>query len=986
MFVADASGKVFELPAGQTSLSMIGSGFTSPSALAFDSNGDLFVADNGTGADDVVEIYNTGTNGAFAAGTQKTLISATTPIGGMTLKNPTGLAFGADGTLYIADGTESRVVAYNPATGVGGLTVAVGASGLVTPQGLAADAAGNLYVADPGAQEVVIFSAAGVESTLSNVSGVTNPEGVAVDASGSVLIADGPTGNIVRVPSWNDQSQTAGLTPSEAITLETISPQVSSLAMDSSGNIAVASASGKAAYEVQRNAGSINLGQVPDGFSNSGTVYLMNAGNEPATVGSVTEPSNYSWITLDPATTNGCQPGTGPAGAWCMLTATFASPTGFATGSLVSGTAEIVVTTPSEQIPVTISGTPTSSPAQQQVVSFSQPACAVNSTPCSGYVGQQITVSATAVEGATAPNPGTPTGLAVSLGSTSPSSTCTLSTTTASGNTYSVTITLNGAGTCTVNATAASGTGPGNLPFGQATAQVPIAVSTITTPGVPALVVNQATWIGDFGVGYSGGFTSGANPVGGSFAVNSLGDVIDGNSYGAAIQIWTPSSSNGYPVTYTKTSIPMPSGSNVAGASVDAANNIYGANLYYGQLWKVPFVNGAYATTVPSSVPNCVGTAGSTPDTTFCAFTISGFANGEAEVNATAFDINGNLFLVSKLVSSGLNGIYEIPAASLATISGGNVAMTPIYTSDPNTIASIAFDAKGNLFFTDIQYGATSGGTPVNPGSSETYASNLFELANTGTASAPTYSNVAPGQTGGPVALQTFTNASGQIGNYDNAMSGVAADRTNGVAYFSTISDGIWEFADNGTPFTATSLPTFYAVAGKNGTTATPGDMTGGKGLAVGAPGTVYAVGADSTSDDLYMLTFGGTTAPITTHVAAYLGSSTTGPAVVVDNALAWCPTPGASLNFAFAGADASEFSGSQVTGCSAIVGGGGYDGSFSNPVAVASSYPVTVTPSSHHLVKTRVDAVAVEVLVLRISNAFAKLRSASTRGLSPIH
>ena len=34
-----------------------------------------------------------------------------------------------------------------------------------------------------------------------------------------------------------------------------------------------------------------------------------------------------------------------------MLTATFASPTGFATGSLVSGTAEIVVTTPSEQNP-----------------------------------------------------------------------------------------------------------------------------------------------------------------------------------------------------------------------------------------------------------------------------------------------------------------------------------------------------------------------------------------------------------------------------------------------------------------------------------------------------------------------------------------------------------------------------------------------------------------------------------------------------------
>ena len=54
-------------------------------------------------------------------------------------------------------------------------------------------------------------------------------------------------------------------------------------------------------------------------------------------------------------------------------------------------------------------------------------------------------------------------------------------------------------------------------------------------------------------------------------------------------------------------------------------------------------------------------------------------------------------------------------------------------------------------------------------------------------------------------------------------------------------------------------------------------------------------------------------------------------------------PDTGREPEFRVRGADASEFSGSQVTGCSAIVGGGGYDGSFSNPVAVASSYPVTV-------------------------------------------
>lgn len=615
-----------------------------------------------------------------------------------------------------------------------------------------------------------------------------------------------------------------------------------------------------------------------------------------------------------------------------MLTATFAPPTGFATGSLVSDTAKIVVTTPSEQIPVTISGTPTSSPAQQQVVSFSQPACATtNPTTCSGYVGQQVTLSATAIEGSTAPNPGTPTGLAVSLGSTSPSSTCTLSTTTASGNTYSVTITLNGAGTCTVNATAASGSGPGNTPFGQATAQVPIAVSTITTRGVPALVVNQGTFIGDI----SGGFTSGNNPAGGSLAINTVnGDVIEGNTYGNATQIWAPSSSNGYPVTYTVTNVGTCSevGSGTGGTSVDLSNNIYAGCIYWSHIYKVPFVSGAYATTVPAAVPQCAGGAA---DTTQCYISLgSGLAYGETGVTATLFDANGNLYFVSEpsgaAAHKGLNGVYMIPAASLATISSGTANVTPLYTSDVDTISSIALDANNNLFFTDSAY--VSG----DMSSSGSASSNLYELANTGTASAPTYTNSASA----PVLLESYTDSS--PGNYDDIMSGVAADQTNGIVYFSTKSDGIWAFANNGTPFTATSLPSFYAAAGNNGTTSDPGNMTGGKALAVGPHGSLYAVGYDpgnGYSDDLYKLTFGGTASPITTQVAAFEGAVTTGPAVVVDNALP-CTTA-ANLAFTFTGADASEFLGSQGSGCTSIAVGGG---TFGTPINSASSYRATIS------------------------------------------
>jgi sugar lactone lactonase YvrE len=935
LFVADSTaGKVFEFPTGSTSTTtptVIGSGFTSPAALAFDANGDLFVADGS--ANDVVEIPNIGTTGAFAAGTKQTILSASTTFDGTALQSPAALAVGPNGALYISDAGNKRVVSYNPITGQGGVTLATstinqGSSspiGLENPQGLAVDSSGNLYIADESQNLIFVVSSAGIVSIVTPASSVKNAKGVAVDASGSLSVSDNSSSNIVRIPNVSGT-----LTPSQAVTIETISPQASSLWMDSMGDLYVASAGGISANAILRNqtsGASINLGTVADNATNTGNVYLESSGNEALTLAAtdVTQPSNSPLFQLNAASTNSCQSGAQTSGSWCAFSALFEPTT--QTGSL-SGTAEIVLSTPSISIPVTISGTASVSALVPQVIVITP------TPPTTGYVGQQVALSATA----TSASPAVNSGLPVTVTSATPS-TCTV-TVISSGATTSFTVNLIATGSCTVDANQAGGNANSAVYGTAPTVPIDIAISNIiTTAGVPALVVNQATWIGDFGPSYSGGFTSGPNPAGGSFAVNSLGDVIDGNSYGKNIQIWTPSS-NGYPLTYTQIDIPMPSGSNVAGASVDAQNNIYAANLYYHQLWKVPFVSGAYATTVPSSVPNCVGSGGSTPDSTFCAFTISGFANGESEVYATAFDTNGNMFLVSELSATGQNGIYEIPAASLASISGGTIAMTPIYTTDPNSIASIAFDANDNLFFTDIQYGATSGGTPVNAGQSQTYASNLFELANTGTAASPAYSTVAPGQAGGPVLLQSFVNASSQIHTYDNAMSGVAADRTKGLVYFSTISDGIWAFADNGTPFSSTSLPSFYAVAGSNGTSFDATDMTGGKGLAVGAPGSLYAVGADSSSDDLYMLTIGNLATPI----AQFDGTAVTSSAAVVDNALAWCPSPAATLAFTFTGADASDFAATQGTGCSAVAGGGGYDGSFTNAIGVASSYPATIT------------------------------------------
>ncbi len=102
VFVADpGAGAVSEFAHGSTTPVAVGSGFINPDGVAFDANGNLFIADDGV--PEVVEIPNTGTAGAFVAGTQKIVISSSTLFGGTALANATALAVGPNGTLYISD-------------------------------------------------------------------------------------------------------------------------------------------------------------------------------------------------------------------------------------------------------------------------------------------------------------------------------------------------------------------------------------------------------------------------------------------------------------------------------------------------------------------------------------------------------------------------------------------------------------------------------------------------------------------------------------------------------------------------------------------------------------------------------------------------------------------------------------------------------------------------------------------------------------------
>jgi uncharacterized protein (TIGR03437 family) len=253
-------------PATQTQLSL---GITG--GLAVDSTGNVYFSDASNHAVRRV-LGSSGIIGTFA-GTLGT--SGTGGDGGpatsATLTTPAGLAFDSKGNLYIADAGGEDVRMVSVQTGnistVAGTPGKAGFSGnggaplsalLKTPSGVAVDAAGNLYIADASNAQVREVTA-GAGSTINTIAGqyesgysgdggpatsalLSSPNGVTVDASGTLYIADA-LNNRVRTVSGGtianyagaDHSQGDGGKASAALLFY---PQ--GIAWDSQGNLYIA--------------------------------------------------------------------------------------------------------------------------------------------------------------------------------------------------------------------------------------------------------------------------------------------------------------------------------------------------------------------------------------------------------------------------------------------------------------------------------------------------------------------------------------------------------------------------------------------------------------------------------------------------------------------------------------------------------------------------------------------------------------------------
>lgn len=239
-----------------------------PEQLAFDTAGNLYIADSG---DDLIREVNVAGVISTVAGNGQEGYSGDHGLAtNAELDSPHGVAIDANGNLYIADtnnhcirevsGGTITTIAGNGLAGSKGDGGAATAAQLDMPTAIAVDGQGNLYIADTENHRIrkitgttiTTVAGDGNEGYAGNGSAATaanlnEPTGIAVDATGNLYIGD-TSNQVLRMVSavTGDISTIAGSGvkgysgDGAALTVALASP--SGVAVDGSGNIYFADA------------------------------------------------------------------------------------------------------------------------------------------------------------------------------------------------------------------------------------------------------------------------------------------------------------------------------------------------------------------------------------------------------------------------------------------------------------------------------------------------------------------------------------------------------------------------------------------------------------------------------------------------------------------------------------------------------------------------------------------------------------------------
>lgn len=304
------AGSIY-VQAGGTPTAIVSTGLDQPQGVAVDGNGNVYIADQNH---DAIAEWSPASNSVI------TLISN-------QLYFPTGVAVDASGNVYISDQAPS--IKELPAGGSSVITVLttnmhfpyalavdsasniyysdpyfgavyewLAASSNVitvvsdpgTPNGVAIDAATNIYVSDANAPAVLerYAFAAGTSShtVFGALAGLATPSGVAVDGGGNLFV---PDQTYMNLNEWTAASGAYGALPG---TLK--EPQ--GVAVDASGNVYVSDIFSNAVYEYQRafvDTAAITEGAAA-GTDNLPVVLPTNAN----LTGPFTPTSDQSWLTI----------------------------------------------------------------------------------------------------------------------------------------------------------------------------------------------------------------------------------------------------------------------------------------------------------------------------------------------------------------------------------------------------------------------------------------------------------------------------------------------------------------------------------------------------------------------------------------------------------------------------------------------------------------------------------------------------------------
>jgi hypothetical protein len=430
--------------------------------------------------------------------------------------------------------------------------------------------------------------------------------------------------------------------------------------------------------------------------------------------------------------------------------------------------------------------------------------------------------------------------------------------------------------------------------------------------------VSQVNWLAPFP---NGGSLAGGNAAGGTFAVNSKGDVIIGTTYGNTVAMISP----------TGTVTTLGTYDNVGPITIDSDDNIYVGGAYNPEIIKVPYVNGAYAAlSAPSSATSPAACTGS--DTTECNFgghltdLANGYYFGEVSI---AFDKAGDFFYALTNGNTAPNAIFECTAACLSTGTPGPALIfqeptsSDVSTTGQLTIGEMAIDSAGNLFFTD---------SAINSSSNGSFSSNLKEIMVDST-SATGYA---------ATATVLYNEVPASPGAYDDQIDGLAINLNpaGDTVYMGDEYNGVFAIPDPGTaiPMSGMVPSNIYAVS-----------TQGAKILTINSKGDLYLISYENpfgtgSTDTVAQLTVGSITVPSSAVGTASSPSTSTNPVTTLINDDACTGATAPSATFTGTSTTATATVATTGTCSSSMTGGGAFATHVSFTPSVSASPVITMT------------------------------------------